>query len=93
MPWGRNAAGRYVYELNTNNDMQTRTTEEAKQDAIREWVAREFNAVPQEWVRIAMEHFSYWEPLPMWGTMWVVDAHLGEKFMQRARDGRRCKRN
>ena len=65
--------------------MQTRTTEEVKQDAIREWVAREFNAVPQEWVRIAMEHFGYWEPLPMWGTMWIVDAHLGEKFMQHAR--------
>ena len=68
---GRNAAGRYVYELNTNNDMQTKTKEETKQDAIREWVAREFNAVPQEWVRIAMEHFGYWEPLPMWGTMWM----------------------
>jgi hypothetical protein len=53
-----------------------------KDDAIREWVAREFNAVPQEWVRIAMEHFGYWEPLPIWGAMWIVDAHLGEKFMQ-----------
>jgi hypothetical protein len=65
--------------------MQTRTTEEVKQDAIREWVAREFNAVPQEWVRIAMEHFGYWEPLPMWGTVWIVDAHLGEKLMHHAR--------
>jgi hypothetical protein len=48
--------------------MQTKTKEETKQDAIRKWVAREFNAVPQEWVRIAMEHFGYWEPLPMWGA-------------------------
>jgi hypothetical protein len=65
--------------------MQTKTKEETKQAVIREWVAREFNAVPQEWVRIAMEHFGYWEPLPMWGTMWIVDAHLGEKFMQHSR--------
>jgi hypothetical protein len=65
--------------------MQTKTTEETKQDAIREWVAREFNAIPREWVRIAMEHFGYAEPLPMWGTMWIVDAHLGEKFMQHSR--------
>ena len=65
--------------------MQTKTTEETKQDAIREWVAREFNAIPREWVRIAMEHFGYAEPLPMWGTMWIVDAHLGEKFMRHSR--------
>jgi hypothetical protein len=65
--------------------MQTKTKEERKQDAIHEWVAREFNAVPQEWVRIAMEHFGYADPLPMWGTMWIVDEHLGEKFMQHSR--------
>ena len=65
--------------------MQTRTTEEAKQDAIREWVAREFNAVPQEWVRKVMEANADYQPLPMWGTMWIVDAHLGEKFMQHSR--------
>ena len=29
---------------------------ESKQDAICEWVAREFNAIPQEWVRIILEH-------------------------------------
>jgi hypothetical protein len=23
--------------------------------------------------------------LPMWGTMWIVNAHLGEKFMQHSR--------
>ena len=58
---------------------------ENKQDAIREWVAREFSAIPQEWVRIAVEHFGYADPLPMWGTMWIVNAHLGEKFMQHSR--------
>src|SRR6516165_11070312 len=78
--------GRSNVTSNSNyKTMQTKTKEETKQDAIREWVAREFNAVPQEWVRIAMEHFGYCEPLPMWGTMWMVDARLGEKFMQHAR--------
>ena len=56
-----------------------------KDEAIREWVAREFNVISQEWVRIAMEHFGYADPLPMWGTMWIVNAHLGEKFMQHSR--------
>ena len=65
--------------------MQTKTIEQAKQDAIREWVAREFNAVPQEWVRKVMEADADHQPLPMWGTMWIVNAHLGEKFMQRSR--------
>jgi hypothetical protein len=35
--------------------MQTKTKEETKQDAIREWVAREFSAVPQEWVCFGVE--------------------------------------
>jgi len=41
---------------NKNEDMKD------KDEAVREWVAREFNAVSQEWVRIAMEHFGYGEP-------------------------------
>ena len=40
-----------------------------KKDAIVEWVAHEFNAIPQEWVHIILEHEHQCEPLPMWGWM------------------------
>ena len=56
-----------------------------KDEAVREWVAREFNAISQEWVRIAMEHFGYAEPLPMWGWMWIVDEYIGRKLWDNSR--------
>ena len=56
-----------------------------KDEAIREWVAREFNAISQEWVRIAIEHFGYADPLPMWGWMWIVDEYIGRKFWDNSR--------
>ena len=50
MPWGRTAAGRYVTSNHKYKGMKD------KDEAIREWVAREFSTLSQEWVRIAMEH-------------------------------------
>ena len=65
--------------------MQTKTKEETKQDAIREWVAREFNAVPQGWVQIILEHDCEYAPLPMWGCMWRVDEYTGCKLWDSSR--------
>ena len=56
-----------------------------KEDAIREWVAREFNAVPLEWVRIILEHEHDYAPLPMRGWMWRVDDFTGCKLWDSSR--------
>ena len=57
----------------------------SKKDAIVEWVAREFNAIPQEWVHIILEHEHQCEPLPMWGWMWRVDDFIGCKLWGNSR--------
>jgi hypothetical protein len=43
----------------------------SKKDAIVEWVAHEFNAIPREWVHIMLEHEHQCEPLPMWALQAV----------------------
>ena len=65
--------------------MQTKTKEETKQDAIREWVAREFSAVPQGWVQIILQHDREYAPLPMWGWMWRIDEYTGRKLWDNSR--------
>jgi hypothetical protein len=61
------------------------TKEEAKQEAIHEWVMREFSAVPQEWVHKIMEADADYQPLPMWGTMWIVHECIGEMLWRNSR--------
>jgi hypothetical protein len=56
-----------------------------KIEAIEEFVKRDFNSVPQEWVKIVAEHESEYPNLPMWGTMWIVDNFLGEQLMEKSR--------
>lgn len=56
-----------------------------KDEAIKEFVSRELNAVPLEWVKIVAEHESEYPTLPMWGTMWIVDNHIGERLIQHSR--------
>lgn len=56
-----------------------------KSEAIKDFVNRELNAVPQEWVRIVAEHEEEYPSLPMWGTMWIVDNHIGERLMKSSR--------
>src|SRR3990167_2340934 len=56
-----------------------------KEQAIRDFVAREFNAIPQDWVQTIMEKTEEYAPLPMWGTMWIVDQWLGERLMKNTR--------
>lgn len=57
-----------------------------KEDAIKEFVSRDFAGIPQDWVqKIAEalgEEIYAW---PMWGTMWIVDNWLGEKLMKNAK--------
>lgn len=56
-----------------------------KEEAVKEFVNRDLNAVPQEWVRIISEQSGDPAHLPMWGTMWIVDSHIGERLMEHSR--------
>lgn len=56
-----------------------------KDEAVREFVARDLNAVPQEWVKIVTEHHGDYPTLPMWGTMWIVDNFIGEDLVKHSR--------
>jgi hypothetical protein len=57
-----------------------------KEEAIKEFVSRDLNAVPQEWVRIVAESKQEYPALPMWGTMWIVDENfIGEKLIAHSR--------
>ena len=58
---------------------------ERKEDAIREWVAREFSAIPQGWVQIILQHDREYAPLPMWGWMWRVDEYIGRTLWDNSR--------
>ena len=52
-----------------------------KKEAIEKFVQRDFSPVPQEWVKIVMESKNQPAPLPMWGTMWIVNFGIwGEKL-------------
>lgn len=56
-----------------------------KAEAVKEFVQRDLNGVPQEWVRIVSENWGDHANLPMWGTMWIVDSWIGEKLMKQSR--------
>lgn len=57
-----------------------------KQEAVEQFVTRDLNSVPQEWVQIVAEHEGEYPALPMWGTMWLVDENfIGEKLMEHSR--------
>lgn len=56
-----------------------------KQQAVEEFVERDFNSVPQEWVQIVAEHEGEYPNFPMWGTMWIVDTSLGEQLVEKSR--------
>ncbi len=56
-----------------------------KREAIEKFVERDFNSVPQDWVRTVAEANQEYPNLPMWGTMWIVDNWLGEKLWENSR--------
>lgn len=56
-----------------------------KKEAIEEFVKRDFNSVPQDWVQKIAESEGEYPNLPMWGTMWIVDNWLGERLMEKSR--------
>lgn len=56
-----------------------------KNEAVRDFVARELSGVPTEWVRIAAKEDDEYPSLPMWGTMFLVDGFLGESILKRTR--------
>ena len=55
-----------------------------KLEAIKEFVAREMQHVPQEWVQIIAEKNGQYPRLGMWGTCFIVDNFLGELFLKHA---------
>lgn len=56
-----------------------------KDEAVHEFVARDFAGIPQEWVKIVAEHTgSEIYAWPMWGTMWIVDDFIGRQFMEKS---------
>jgi hypothetical protein len=57
-----------------------------KGEAVEKFVERDFNSVPQEWVKIVAESESEYPTLPMWGTMWIVDNWMGEKLLAGSRE-------
>lgn len=56
-----------------------------KKEAIEEFVKRDFNSVPQDWVQKIAEREGEYPNLPMWGTMWIVDYYLGEQLTEKSR--------
>ena len=56
-----------------------------KLEAVEEFVKRDFNSVPQDWVRKIAESEGEYSNFPMWGTMWIVDTFLGEQLMEKSR--------
>lgn len=56
-----------------------------KREAVEKFVERDFNSVPQDWVRTVAEANQEYPNLPMWGTMWIVDNWLGEKLWENSR--------
>lgn len=55
-----------------------------KKEAIERFVS-ELSAIPQEWVKIVSESYGEYHTLPMWGTMWILDRHIGEEVMAQSR--------
>lgn len=58
---------------------------EKKVKAVYAWVEREFSGIPTEWVKTIMEKEGEFSPLPMWGTMWILDDRLAETLMKHSR--------
>lgn len=56
-----------------------------KKEAVEQFVERDLSGIPQEWVKIVMEHHDIYEPLPMWGTMWVCNFPGAERLYENAR--------
>lgn len=56
-----------------------------KKEAIELFVNRDLQAVPQEWVSIVAEAKGEYYPLPMWGTMFLIEDYLGENIYNSAR--------
>jgi hypothetical protein len=54
-----------------------------KDEAVKKMVDG-FSGIPQEWVRIVLEHYGEYHALPVWGTMFIVD-FWGEKLYKNAR--------
>lgn len=56
-----------------------------KREAVEKFVERDFNSVPQDWVRRIAESEGEYPNLPMWGTMWIIDSSLGEQLWEKSR--------
>ncbi len=56
-----------------------------KKEAVEEFVKRDFNSVPQNWVETMANAEGRYPNLPMWGTMWIIDTFLGEQLMKKSR--------
>lgn len=57
-----------------------------KLEAIKDFINRDLNAVPQEWVKIVAENEGNYPRLPMWGTMWIVEEDfIGKKLIKHSR--------
>ncbi|MFA5376159.1 MAG: hypothetical protein WC455_10490 [Dehalococcoidia bacterium] len=54
-----------------------------KQEAIKAMV-KEFQAIPQDWVRDIIEKDGDYASLPAWGTMFITDL-CGEEMMENSR--------
>jgi len=58
-----------------------------KEEAIQKWVDRDVKGMPQEW--FSKLRYSFMEdedqPLPMWGTMFLVNESDGEKMLNNSR--------
>lgn len=56
-----------------------------KQDAVKQFVNRDFSGIPLDWIQIIIEHNGGYNSLPMWGTMWIIEERfIGEKLWESA---------
>lgn len=57
-----------------------------KEDAIRDFVARDLSGIPSDWVQVVAEkkgeEIYAW---PMWGTMWICDFPGANRLLENAR--------
>lgn len=51
-----------------------------KDEAVDEFVSRDLNSIPTEWVKIVLESQDDYRTLPMWGTMWIIDCFGGDLY-------------
>jgi len=57
-----------------------------KKDAIKKWVEKDMNSIPQDWAGRLFKSFNGYVPnLPMWGTMWICNEFDGTKFYENSR--------